>query len=246
MELMLSKLQKRQIIFGLTRELIRNSPGYSHARKEIAARKNQAEPPIIFQPQKIENKNVEILKSVRAEERKNIPVYKPEMMRPRLIIPQRKIIANAFNNPEPGRFEPSLKPIPAPRESFRPVLGDARLVVPETKLPVQFQYLQPTPTNQDVDLSRLNPLIKDPQVKIIECPGPEQNVMVTGTMGTQKTGIILNKDEISDIINRFSKISKIPVHDGVFKVVFGRFIFMAIVSEIVGSRFTLRKMITGR
>ena len=241
---MLSKLQKKQILLGLTKELIRNSPGYFHAKKEISARKYPVESPIIFQPQKFDNKNVEIPKLI-IEERKRIPP-RQEMMRPRLIIPQRRIIANAFNNPEPGRYEPSLKPIPVQREGFRPALGDAKLSVPETKLPNQFQYLQPTPTNQDIDLARLNPLIKDPRVKIIECPGPEQNVMVTGTMGTQKTGIILNKDEISDVIDRFSKISKIPVHDGVFKVVFGRFIFMAIVSEIVGSRFTLKKMIAGR
>ncbi len=245
---MLSKLQKRQILLSLTRELIRNSPGYSHARKEIVARKDRVEPSIMFQPQKLDNKNIEISKLANFEERKRIPL-RQEMMRPRLIVPQvpqKRFIVNSLNNSQPGKYELSLKPTPAPRENFRPALGDAKLVVPETKLPSQFQYLQPTPTNQDMDLVRLNPLIKDPQVKIIECPGPEQNIMVTGTMGTQKTGIILNKDEISDIIDRFSKISKIPVHDGVFKVVFGRFIFMAIVSEIVGSRFTLRKMIAGR
>jgi hypothetical protein len=183
------------------------------------------------------------------EQRKKIPTNNP-MMRPRLIIPQifpqRRIIANAFNSPEPGKYEPSLRPAPPQKESFRQALGDAKLIVPETKLPTQFQYLQPTPTNQEIDLAKLNPLIKDPRVKIIECSGPEQNIMVTGTMGTQKTGIIMNKEEISDVIERFSKISKIPVHEGVFKVVFGRFIFMAIVSEIIGSRFTLRKMIAGR
>ena len=241
---MLSKLQKRQIVLGFTRELIKNSPGYFHP-EEIIRKKDNAKPTPILLPQRIEGNFVEIPKLI-LEERKRIPEPRFEMIRPRLIVPQRRIIANAFNNPEPGKYELSLKPMPAPRENFRPALGDAKLAVPETKLPSQFQYLQPTPTNQDIDLVKLNPLIKDPQVKVIECPGPEQNIMVTGTMGTQKTGIILNKDEISDIIDRFSKISKIPVHEGVFKVVFGRFIFMAIVSEIVGSRFTLRKMIAGR
>lgn len=141
------------------------------------------------------------------------------------------------------KYEVSLKPLPPPREINRPALQQARITIPEQKLPPHFQYLQPTPTNRDIDLGKLNPLAKDPMVRIIDCPGPDQNLIVVGNMGTKKTGIILGRDEINGIIEKFSKESKIPINEGVFKVVVGRFIFLAIISEIIGSRFTLRKMI---
>jgi len=61
-------------------------------------------------------------------------------------------------------------------------------------------------------------------------------------MGIKKTGIILDKEEIDNIIQRFSRETKIPVQEGIFKVVAGRLIFLAIISEIVGSKFTIKKM----
>ncbi len=121
--------------------------------------------------------------------------------------------------------------------SRKPVLR-----IPEPRLPETFNYLKPTPTKTEIDLAKLNPLIKDPLVKIIECNGPDEHIIVVGGMGTKPTGIILSKEEIDDIIIRFSDASKIPVHEGVFKVAIGRLILSAIVSEIVGSRFIIKKM----
>jgi hypothetical protein len=118
-----------------------------------------------------------------------------------------------------------------------------RLLIPESNFPVHLQYIKPVPVNKEIELGKINPLIRDPLVKIIECYGPGENITVQGDMGTKRTGIILNKGEIDDIIQRFSKETKIPVQEGIFKVVAGRFIFLAIVSEIVGSKFIIRKML---
>lgn len=117
------------------------------------------------------------------------------------------------------------------------------LFIPESRFPEHLQYIRPTPTTKDIDLGKLNPLIKDNMVKIIECYGPGENLIVQGNMGTQKTGIILNQEEIDDILQRFSRETKIPIHEGVFKVVTGRLIFLAIISEIVGSKFIINKIL---
>lgn len=116
------------------------------------------------------------------------------------------------------------------------------LRIPEPKLPPQLQYLKPTPTNIQIDLEKLNPLIKDPAVKIIECNGPDENLLVKGVMGAKKTNIILNKEEINQIIKKFSETAKIPLHEGIFRVAVGKLILLAIISEVVDTKFIIKKI----
>lgn len=230
MEIFLN-LDKKRILSEVARGLVRHSASYKQARK------------LAFE--KFPMKTGQILE-------KNVPPkasFKTTGT-PSLIIPQiseRKIgggIDRVAGELKAAKYETSsLKPAPQQREINRPALQPARLVIPEQKLPPNLQYLQPTPTDRGIDLGKLNPLAKDPMVRIIDCSGPDQNVVVTGNMGTKKTGIILGRDEINDIVEKFSRESKIPAHEGVFKVVVGRFIFLAIISEIIGSRFTIKKMI---
>ncbi len=134
-----------------------------------------------------------------------------------------------------GKFRP-LKP-PIKKMSLSPI------IIPKSKLSQRFQYLKPTPTNLEIDLGKLNPLIKDPLVKDLEVPGGNQNVIVSGMMGRKKTNIILSREEIEEIIEKFSKTAKIPVHEGIFKVVVGKLIFSAVVSNIIGSKFIIKKMV---
>jgi hypothetical protein len=61
-------------------------------------------------------------------------------------------------------------------------------------------------------------------------------------MGEQKTEIKLNKKEIDDVINKFSELTKIPVSEGIYKVVFGKLILLAVISDVVGSKFLIKKM----
>ncbi len=148
------------------------------------------------------------------------------------------------NMPKEDKFEkkwtkPKIERKSFPFESFKNV----RLTIPETNLPERLRYLKPTPVHTDIDLGQLNPLIKDPYVKTIECQGPSTNIVVIGTMGEKKTKIVLDEQDIKDVITKFSLASKIPIHEGVYKVAVGKLIFMAIVSEVVSSKFIIKKMI---
>jgi hypothetical protein len=116
------------------------------------------------------------------------------------------------------------------------------LRMPAPKLPQRLQYLKPTATKKQIDLGKLNSLLKDPAVKDIECYGPDTNVVVRGFMGTKNTNIILTKEEISQIIKKFEEESKIPVQEGVYRVVAGKMNFSAIISTITGSKFIIKKM----
>ena len=117
------------------------------------------------------------------------------------------------------------------------------LRIPEVNLPPSLQYLKPTPTKMEIDLGRLNPLIKDPLVKEIQCDGPEENIIVRGNMGTKPTSIVMKREEIDSIIKKFSEASRIPTNEGLYKVVAGKLIFSAIISEVIGSKFVIKKMI---
>jgi hypothetical protein len=142
------------------------------------------------------------------------------------IPPQRKIISHGF--PQANRMK-----MPIRRMSIS---------IPESKLPEHLEYLKPVPkTNMEIDLFKLTPLINDAGVRIIEV-NPEEKVIVNGTMGTKPTSIILNKEEINKIINKFSEISKIPANEGIYKVVVGNLILSAIISDMIGSRFVIKKM----
>jgi hypothetical protein len=117
------------------------------------------------------------------------------------------------------------------------------LSIPDSKFPVHIQYIKPVPMNNEIELGKLNPLINDPMVRIIECYGPGENIVVQGNMGTKKTGIILDKEEINNVIQRFSRETRIPVEEGIFKVVAGRLMILAIVSGVVDSKFIIKKML---
>ena len=135
----------------------------------------------------------------------------------------------------------SINPSQVPQQTIRNTLPILR--IPRPRLPPRFQYLKPIPTDVEIDLGKLNPLAKDPLVKNIECNGPNKNIIVEGTMGRKKTHITLNRKEIDEIIYTFSKTAKIPIHEGVFRVAVGKFIFFAITSEIISSKFIIRKIV---
>jgi len=129
------------------------------------------------------------------------------------------------------------------REMNKNVPVRRRLIIPESSLPQRLQYLKPSPVREDIDLGQLNSLIQDPLVNIIECNGPDKEIIVGGTMGTRETNLKLKKEEIEGVIKTFSEKTKIPLEEGFFKVAFGRLILSAMHSETIGSKFIIKKML---
>jgi hypothetical protein len=159
----------------------------------------------------------------------HIPVPK---LKESISIPERKISSRL---PIAGRLKQFTKQIP-----------NRSLIIPEPKLPSHLEYLRPAPAPSiEIDLSKINPLIKDPAVRVIE-GNPDEKAVVSGSMGTKPTTIILNKEDIDRIINKFSEVSKIPITEGIYRVVVGNLVLSAVISDIVGSRFVIKKIITPR
>ena len=129
------------------------------------------------------------------------------------------------------------QPIPRSRKLLiRP------LKIPEPKFPQRLQYLKPIPTHKEINLEKLDSLIKDPAVRLIQCDGANQSIIVIGTMGMKRTGITLTKEEIDGVLKKFSETSKIPLQEGIFRVVVGKLILLAIISKVISSKFIIKKM----
>jgi hypothetical protein len=147
------------------------------------------------------------------------------------------------------QFEEEQRDTKIPERSMQVKFQDRKIFrvpsslrIPEPIMPSTFQYLHPYPTQKEIDLGKLNPLLRDNQVRVIECNGEDEPIVVEGTMGRKITKIFLSKEEIDEIIKRFSEEGKIPIRNGIHRIVVGRLIFSAIVSEIVSTKFLIRKM----
>ena len=267
-----SESKKRLILLNFTKELIKNSGDKEFFRLENVlkkeARGSETEEPLDFEEvfkeqsrhsekRKLSNlENFPLPQPVASEEKKfsefkNMPGQKP-------VIPKekekgfaaREKLTRTIEIDENQKPEESLVNVLRSGRSKRPLVPPSLrrgklpfLKIPKQTLPSRFGYLKPIPTKRELDLGPLNALVKDPLVKNIECNGAGKNIIVEGTMGRKETNINLDRQEIDEIIEKFSKAAKIPVSEGVFRVAFGRFIFSAIISDVISSKFIIKKIV---
>lgn len=111
-------------------------------------------------------------------------------------------------------------------------------------LPAHLRYLKPTPTLKRVgmDLGELNPYLEDPNIDSIEVEGENEKIYVIGKMGRKPISLVLNRDKIDAIIDKFSLEAKIPKVEGLFKVSINNLILTAMVSSVISSRFIIKKI----
>jgi len=145
---------------------------------------------------------------------------------------EKSINTPIFQKPIYPRFAINLPSIqktpPSPKKSLKPLIKP--LQKPKEKSPSKNP------------LEKLSPLIKDPLVQSIECPGPGKNILVKRYNGINITKITLSQEEITAIINDFSEKAKIPITGGILKAAVGSLIISAVISEFVGSRFIINKI----
>jgi len=136
----------------------------------------------------------------------------------------------------------SIKSLPL-KKSIIPNQNIKKLTIPHQRLPPKFQDIKPLPTKIEINLGKLNPIIENPTTNAIECKGPNFPISIITQIGSKKnTNIILSKEEINKILQTFSQASKIPLTEGVYKVAAGKLLILAVISEITGSRFIIKKI----
>ncbi|MFA5060964.1 MAG: hypothetical protein WC494_01445 [Candidatus Pacearchaeota archaeon] len=88
---------------------------------------------------------------------------------------------------------------------------------------------------------QLKLLLEDPSVSLIECTGAKKPLSVIRRGRKQPTKIILTEEEIKKYLNEISEKTHIPLLEGVFRTIIGPFSINAVISEIIGSKFIIKK-----
>jgi hypothetical protein len=105
----------------------------------------------------------------------------------------------------------------------------------------------PTPSINNLPLNelyrgKLSGLLADPSVVSIECTGHDVPINIFRAGQKQRTRIILSKTEIDRLLNEISKQVQIPLSDGIFRVIVNNLMINAVISELVGTRFVIKKL----
>jgi len=146
------------------------------------------------------------------------------------------------------------KPVP-PKQSIQKLrepieLPHRSIQVIQHPVPTQTQNIPEQYRVQNINvqqsktsgMDKINPLLRDSSVHLIECIGPGKNVMVKRYDKINMTRIILSQGEISEIINNYSMQARIPLVGGILKAAVGNTIISAVASEFAGSRFIINKI----
>lgn len=144
-------------------------------------------------------------------------------------------------------LSPLQRRVLRPRQLHRPRItketSPAKPGLPlRTRPPTSLPPAQPL-SPSEFNLKKLNFLIKDPFVSKIECTGTGSPLLVTKSGRIKRTNIILNKEEILDIMNKFSEKAKIPIIPGIFKASVGNLLIFAPISEFAEKKFAILKRI---
>jgi len=108
--------------------------------------------------------------------------------------------------------------------------------LPSQEIPVA------NPIPQGFNLGKIQPLINDRNIDMIECNGENKPIIVKTNAQIKLTQIKLTKQEIQNTIELFSQATKIPLLGGVFKAALGNLILTAVISDFIGSQFIITKI----
>lgn len=181
--------------------------------------------------------NHKILESPRYAPPSNIPNQNNKPIEKPLI--SKKHLFKPFNRKVPQKIHPLHFNLPKNKKPINETLAITPYVKTADSDTIKPEYSEKP---KGFYLDKIEELIKDPFVQAVECLGPGKNLLVKKNNRINLTKIVLSQDEISKIIETFSKESKIPSVRGILKTAVGDLIISAIESENVGSRFIITRI----
>lgn len=137
----------------------------------------------------------------------------------------------------PKRVVPDLAGIPRPH----PDLSSVPLPTIELRGNFSLQAPKNYISSAQGEYGKLGALLKDDTITLIECDGADKMITITKANERQLTKISLTAKEIKDLMQKISAKSRIPLMDGVFKAQIDNFEVNAVISDIIGTKFILRK-----
>lgn len=160
----------------------------------------------------------------------------------------KKIIRN-----QTQEFQPSMQALPSIQGNnyLKPRMFKPMRIMPRRTFSPAMQFNQREPESlknfkfeiqpqaRQFSLGKIDLLLRDSMIKMIECPGPGMEILVRKNNKVFRTKISLSQEEITKIIDLFSAQAKIPIVGGIFKAAVGDILISALISEFVGSKFII-------
>ncbi|UZE94255.1 MAG: hypothetical protein IB618_01640 [Candidatus Pacearchaeota archaeon] len=171
------------------------------------------------------------------------PVYK----RPLPILPKAPKPEKEYPLPEPRSpaRPPEEEAMAPPTVQFptpeAPEVPEAPALAPPAPVP-------PPPPEEKyeaitgIDLGKLNSLVKDDGVSLIQCDGANLSIKITREGTIQETKITLNEDEIKAAVQKFADRAGQPLSEPIFKTQVGNLLITAVISAFAGSRFVISRV----
>jgi len=94
-----------------------------------------------------------------------------------------------------------------------------------------------------INFGKLTPLIQNPTINMIECPGPFKNIIFRTYNIRKSSSIVLSREELQDLVLQFSRMAKIPMIDGLFRAWVDKFLVSAIITHKQAGNFIIQKVI---
>jgi len=249
-----SPKQRKYILLEFTQELIKNSSPIEVYELENKIKKEDKEKKAKKQLEKKEineikskpiDKNL-IKKRIFQDYQQSIKIPESERTKFKETDFNIENITNKKQNiqqkePLPETPSPNIMPSQKtlPKQSTTP---QNHKPIPNVPLPPSLQEIKPIPEKKEITLPKISNFINNPEVKEIQCNGPETNLIIKGVKGIKETEVILKDEELEEIINEFSKKTKIPIHPGTYKVIYGNLSFTTVISNIKNTRFLIKKL----
>jgi hypothetical protein len=168
---------------------------------------------------------------IKGEETKveiNVPDLKIKENKP---LKQRIIDTKFKIQPKHQFLKPKSVPLPIKKIYSHPI---------KQKESINYQVIEQN-NNFGINLGKINPLIYDKEVTIIECPGADKFILVKKEGKINLTKMKISQDEIEQIINEFSQKSRIPTMEGIFKAIVGDCSINAVITDSQAHRFIIYK-----
>jgi hypothetical protein len=180
--------------------------------------------------------NLQALENWKAQEAKKAEeekYYQSVQLPIKTIQPQKTQRQPAPKAPPKQMFMPN----PTPRQTPLRMSMSAQSTKDKDEYKPSITAQQPTTPG----LSKILPILSQSDVSSLECTSPGKPILINKYGNIQVSNLSLSEAEINQILQEVSQKTRIPIITGVFKAMFDNYLFTAIVSEFVGTRFIIQK-----
>jgi hypothetical protein len=94
-----------------------------------------------------------------------------------------------------------------------------------------------------IRFGKLSPVIQNPSINVIECPGPGREIIIRTYNIRKPYPIVLSKEEMQKLVEQFAEKAKVPIISGLMRAWIDKFMISATIVNDQVENFILQKVI---